>query len=156
MAGRPKKLLLNSNKNYTKEEIIEKERQEAELNKFSKIDVTPPDFLDDIAKEEYKRIIPHMQELPISKLDTGQIAQYCSFYSDFVKASVILEQEDLMIVDDKGNQKVNPAFNVKEKAGIRMQQTANTLGLTIDSRLRIIVPDEKEDDDPFKQFASDD
>ncbi|MGJ5700560.1 phage terminase small subunit P27 family, partial [Staphylococcus chromogenes] len=43
-----------------------------------------------------------------------------------------------------------------EKAGIRMQQTANTLGLTIDSRLRIIVPDEKEDDDPFKQFASDD
>ncbi|EKA2860100.1 phage terminase small subunit P27 family, partial [Staphylococcus pseudintermedius] len=32
MAGRPKKLLLNSNKNYTKEEIIEKERQEAELN----------------------------------------------------------------------------------------------------------------------------
>ncbi|MCO4357304.1 phage terminase small subunit P27 family [Staphylococcus agnetis] len=156
MAGRPKKLLLNSNKNYTKEEIIEKERQEAELNKFSKIDVTPPDFLDDIAKEEYKRIIPHMQELPISKLDTGQIAQYCSFYSDFVKASVILEQEDLMIVDDKGNQKVNPAFNVKEKAGIRMQQTANTLGLTIDSRLRIIVPEEKEDDDPFKQFASDD
>lgn len=156
MAGRPKKLLLNSNKNYTKEEIIEKERQEAELNKFSKIDVTPPDFLDDIAKEEYKRIIPHMQELPISKLDTGQIAQYCSFYSDFVKASVILEQEDIMIVDDKGNQKVNPAFNVKEKAGIRMQQTANTLGLTIDSRLRIIVPEEKEDDDPFKQFASDD
>ena len=156
MAGRPKKLLLNSNKNYTKEEIIEKERQEAELNKFSKIDATPPDFLDDIAKEDYKRIIPHMQELPISKLDTGQIAQYCSFYSDFVKASVILEQEDIMIVDDKGNQKVNPAFNVKEKAGIRMQQTANTLGLTIDSRLRIIVPDEKEDDDPFKQFASDD
>ncbi|MCE5153275.1 phage terminase small subunit P27 family [Staphylococcus hyicus] len=156
MAGRPKKLLLNSNKNYTKEEIIEKERQEAELSKFSKIDVNPPEFLDDIAKEEYKRIIPHMQELPISKLDTGQIAQYCSFYSDFVKASVILEQEDLMIVDDKGNQKVNPAFNVKEKAGIRMQQTANTLGLTIDSRLRIIVPEEKEDDDPFKQFASDD
>ncbi|WP_105989088.1 phage terminase small subunit P27 family [Staphylococcus agnetis] len=156
MAGRPKKLLLNSNKNYTKEQIIEKERQEAELNKFSKIDVNPPEFLDDIAKEEYKRIIPHMQELPISKLDTGQIAQYCSFYSDFVKASVILEQEDLMIADDKGNQKVNPAFNVKEKAGIRMQQTANTLGLTIDSRLRIIVPEEKEDDDPFKQFASDD
>ncbi|PKR04096.1 phage terminase small subunit P27 family, partial [Staphylococcus aureus] len=27
MAGRPKKLLSNSNKNYTKEEIIEKERQ---------------------------------------------------------------------------------------------------------------------------------
>ncbi|MEB7825579.1 phage terminase small subunit P27 family [Staphylococcus chromogenes] len=156
MAGRPKKLLLNSNKNYTKEEIIEKERQETELNKFSKIDVTPPDFLDDIAKEEYKRIIPHMQELPISKLDTGQIAQYCSFYSDFVKASLILERENLMLEDDKGNQKVNPAFNVKEKAGIRMQQTANTLGLTIDSRLRIIVPGEKEDDDPFKEFASDD
>ncbi|HDF6288165.1 TPA: P27 family phage terminase small subunit, partial [Staphylococcus aureus] len=50
----------------------------------------------------------------------------------------------------------NPAFNVKEKAGIRMQQTANTLGLTIDSRLRIMVPEEKEDDDPYMKFASDD
>lgn len=51
--------------------------------------------------------------------------------------------------------KINPAFNVKEKAGIRMQQTANTLGLTIDSRLRIVVPEEEEEDDPFAQFASD-
>ena len=36
MAGRPRKLLHNSKKNYTKEEIVEKERQEAQLNKFSK------------------------------------------------------------------------------------------------------------------------
>ncbi|HCG2549266.1 TPA: P27 family phage terminase small subunit, partial [Staphylococcus aureus] len=78
------------------------------------------------------------------------------FYSDFVKASLILEREDLMLEDDRGNKKVNPAFNVKEKAGIRMQQTANTLGLTIDSRLRIMVPEEKEDDDPYMKFASDD
>lgn len=51
MAGRPKKLLSNSNKNYTKEEIIEKERQEVQLNKFSKIDTEPPHFLDEIAKQ---------------------------------------------------------------------------------------------------------
>lgn len=153
MAGRPKKLLSNSNKNYTKEEIIEKERQEAQLNKFSKIDTDPPHFLDEIAKQEYLRILPHMQELPISNLDK---AQYCSFYSDFVKASLILEREDLILEDDKGNQKINPAFNIKEKAGIRMQQTANTLGLTIDSRLRIMVPEEKENDDPYMKFASDD
>lgn len=155
MAGRPKKLLMNSNKNYTKEEIIEKERQETQLSKFSKIDSTPPSFLDEIAREEYLRIIPHMQELPISNLDKGQIAQYCSFYSDFVKASLILEKEELTIEDTRGNMKINPAFNVKEKAGIRMQQTANTLGLTIDSRLRIVVPEEEEEDDPFAQFASD-
>ncbi|HCD5258195.1 TPA: phage terminase small subunit P27 family, partial [Staphylococcus aureus] len=89
-------------------------------------------------------------------LDKAQLAQYCSFYSDFVKASLILEQESLMLEDDRGNQKVNPAFNIKEKAGIRMQQTANTLGLTIDSRLRIMVPEEKENDDPYMKFASDD
>ncbi|HEB2341751.1 TPA: phage terminase small subunit P27 family, partial [Staphylococcus aureus] len=28
-------------------------------------------------------------------------------------------------------------------------------GLTIDSRLRIMIPDEKEDDDPYMEFASD-
>ncbi len=61
-----------------------------------------------------------------------------------------------MLEDDRGNKKVNPAFNVKEKAGIRMQQTANTFGLTIDSRLRIMVPKEKEDDDTYMKFARDD
>ncbi|EGQ0302294.1 phage terminase small subunit P27 family [Staphylococcus pseudintermedius] len=155
MAGRPKKLLLNSNKNYTKEEIIEKERQEAELDKFSKISSEPPEFLDEIAKEEYRRIIPHMQELPISTLDQAQIAQYCSFYSDFVQASRLITKTGGVVIETEKGSKVNPAFTAKEKAGTRMQQAANTLGLTIDSRLRIVVPEEKEDDDPFKQFVSD-
>lgn len=155
MAGRPKKLLHNSNKNYTKEEILQKEKEEAELSKFSKIDVEPPDFLDHIAKAEYRRVVPHMQELPISNLDKAQLAQYCSFYSDFVKASNTLKVQGLLVEDDKGNVKTNAAFNVKEKSAIRMQQAANTLGLTIDSRLRIVVPNEKEDDDPFAKFVSD-
>ena len=83
-----------------------------------------------------------MQELPISNLDKAQLAQYCSFYSDFVKASLILEREDLMLEDDRGNKRSIQRSTLK-KAGIRMQQTANTLGLTIDSRLRIMVPEEK-------------
>lgn len=157
MAGRPRKLLHNSKKNYTKEEIVEKERQEAQLNKFSKIDSHPPDFLDDIAKEEYLRILPYMQELPISNLDKAQLSQYCSFYSDFVRASLHLEATGGVVIEGaNGESKVNPAFTAKEKAGTRMQQVANTLGLTIDSRLRIVVPEEKEDDDPFKEFVSDD
>lgn len=124
MAGRPKKLLLNSNKNYTKEEIIEKERQEAELDKFSKISSEPPEFLDEIAKEEYRRIIPHMQELPISTLDQAQIAQYCSFYSDFVQASELITKTGGVVIETEKGSKVNPAFTAKEKAG--------TLDLTVD------------------------
>ncbi len=72
-----------------------------------------------------------MQELPISNLDKAQLAQYCSFYSDFVKASLILEREDLILEDDKGNQKVNPAFNIRKKRVFDLQQTANTLGILL-------------------------
>lgn len=156
MAGRPKKLLNNSTRNNTKKEILEKEKQEAELSKFSKIDSEPPDFLDDIAKEEYRRVIPYMQELPISNLDQAQLAQYCSFYSDFVQASELITRTGGVVIDTDKGPKVNPAFTAKEKAGTRMQQAANTLGLTIDSRLRIVVPEDKKDDDPFKEFVSDD
>ncbi|EGQ3418810.1 phage terminase small subunit P27 family [Staphylococcus pseudintermedius] len=156
MVGRPKKLLNNSTKNYTKEEILEKERKEAELNKFSKIDREPPDFLDEIAKKEYERVIPYMLELPISNLDQAQLAQYCSFYSDFVQASKMVDETGGVVIETERGLRVNPAFKAKESAGTRMQQCANTLGLTIDSRLRIVVPEEKEDDDPMKQFVSDD
>ncbi|RYS18807.1 phage terminase small subunit P27 family [Staphylococcus pseudintermedius] len=144
---------MNFIKNYPKEEIIEKERQETELDKFYKISREQPEFLDEIAKEEYRRIIPHMQELPISTLDQAQIAQYCSFYSDFVQASRLITKTGGVVIEAGKGSKVNPAFTAKEKAGTRMQQAANTLGLTIDSRLRIVVPEENEDDDPFKHFV---
>ena len=56
-----------------------------------------------------------MQELPISNLDKAQLAQYCSFYSDFVKASLILEREDLMLEDDRGNKRSIQRSTLKKK-----------------------------------------
>lgn len=154
--GRPKKLTENTSKNFTKEELLEREQAEARLSEFKTDQLAPPEYLDEIATEEYNRILPQLLDLPISNLDYAQIAAYCGFYSDFVKASIECNKEGLIIADDKGNPKLSPAFNAKEKASIRMERTASTLGLTVDSRLKILTPKKEENKDPFSKFASDD
>lgn len=149
--ARPKKLSSNTTKNWTKEELLEKKKAEETLEKLDKIDIKPPTFLDSTAKKEFKRIMPYLKQLPISNLDLAQIVSYCSFYSDLVNS--IKEIKAKGLYDEDGN--INDAFKVKEKASIRIQQIANTIGMTVDSRLRIIPPGDDEEDDPYAKFESD-
>lgn len=150
--ARPKKLVENTSKNWTKEELLEKQKSEEKLNKFDKIDVKVPSFLDNEGKKEFKRIMPYLKQLPISNLDMAQIVSYCSFYSDLINSIKQIKREGLY--DDDGC--INDAFKVKEKASIRIQQIANTLGMTIDSRMRIVTPDKEDEEDPYAKFAGGD
>lgn len=150
--GRPRTLVSNSKKNYTKEEIAQREKEEALLNEFPKIPVTPPKHLKGIAKKEYERIQPSLSMLPIADLDLGQVVAYCEFYQDFIEASEEVKKEGMIVLAMNGDTKINPAFNAKEKAHQRMQSIARTIGMTVDSRLKIITPKVEEKSDEFDEF----
>lgn len=155
--GRRRKLSTNTTGNFTKEEIEEKKEAEEKLSQFNPIPDEPPTWLDKPGKEEYLRIIDSLKELPIADLDYNQVAAYCGFYSDFIKASRRVAREGAVIKTSTGATKINPAFNVKKEAHTRMQSIASTIGMTIDSRLKIVAPKiNVEPDDPFKELMEDD
>lgn len=148
--GRKRKLTENTKKNFTTAEKEERKRAEEKLEQFNPIPDEAPSWLNKEGKAEYDRIIGSLKELPIADLDYTQVAAYCSFYQDFVKATRKLNREPPVITAANGSKKINPAFNIKKEAQMRMQSIAATLGMTIDSRLKIVAPNKDESaDDPL-------
>lgn len=145
-----KHVLTGSNKsNFSKAELQARLDKEAALNTFERLSIMPPTWLDDNSKREYKRIVPLLEKLPIASLDQTLVTLYCQFYSMFLEASNDLKDRGL--IDVEAN-RANPAFNAMVKASSEIRLIASQLGMTIDSRMKIVVPEPKEVHDPFKDM----
>lgn len=151
MAKTPK-LLSQTKKNYTKEEIEKKEQAEMSMNELETIQVTPPSWLNKQAKAEYRRIIPLLQQLPIASLDLAMVSSYCQAYADYQEATKELTKNDSVEYTERGS-KVSPWHTIKRDSFNIMNSIAPKLGLTIDGRLKIFTPknNKKKDDDVMVQ-----
>lgn len=153
--GRPRKLTDNVKGNITNAEKEERLKSEEQLENFTPISLTPPDWMDDIAKEEYQRIVPLLKELPIAAVDLGLVTSYCISYSDLVRASEALKEEEDIIKTANGT-KMNQYHTIRRNAMDKINSIAPKLGMTIDSRLKIVVPKKEEKNDPFKELMNSD
>lgn len=142
MAGRKPKLNAAKLGNRTKEELEEAEMRENGLKKFEKIDVdyVPPD-LSDNAKKEWQRIIPLLQELPIAELDFTLIKKYCELVDINDDAYRYIQVNGYI---DPDTNKKSGTFMVYMESMKELRSICGSLGLTIDSRLRLVVPSESE------------
>ena len=152
--GRNRKLTENSKKNLTNEEKAARQAAEQSISYLTPIDVTPPDWLDEIAQNEYLRIVPLLKELPIASLDYSLVNSYCTAYSDMVRASERLKEEDDIIETAHGT-KLNQNHVIRREAFKVINSVAPKLGMTIDSRLKIFTPKQEEEKDPFEEFKND-
>jgi P27 family predicted phage terminase small subunit len=148
-------------KNFTKEELAERRAAEKALEDFKPITLTPPSHLDSVAKKEFRRIIPLLKQLPIADLDLAMVTNYCQMYSACVEFDKEMNKNGRIIIsyDDDGveyERKINPAFNARLKASAELRSTCSQLGMTIDSRLKIVVPKTEEKYDPFAELMNDD
>lgn len=151
--GKPQKLLSQSSKNYTLEEKERKQQAEESLNNLTPLDENPPEWLSDLAQEEYRRIYPLLQELPVASLDLGLVTAYCQAYSDYIEATTALQGEP-SVISNKNGSRLNPLHTIKRDSFSIMNSITPKLGMSIDSRLKIFTPkdDKKEDDDPMARF----
>lgn len=86
--GRKYKVLSQSNGNLTK--IQQEAKVQAEFNSadgLPELQKTPPNHLDPVAKNEYKRIINSLGKLPLRNLDRVELEAYCSWYSIYKSES---------------------------------------------------------------------
>lgn len=148
--GRPRKLIDNTLGNRTLKEIEVRKDAEQRMTELISIDTEPPEHLDDIAQAEYRRIVPLLQELPIAALDYAQVSSYCQFYSNWMQATAQMKNQDMVITTAHGVRQ-NPLITIQRDAHASMQSIAQKLGMTIDSRLKIMTPrKEEQKHDPFK------
>ena len=120
-------------KDYVARKLAEQET----LNNYDQLNADNiPSDLGYYGKKEWKRIIPLLKQLPIAELDRELIETYCMLHEvrkRFLKGDSDIKYSEFL-------------STVKE-----LRMIANQLGMTMNSRLQLAVPDDdKEEDEILK------
>lgn len=147
--ARPRKTLAQQQSRRTTEVQEELKATEEKLNELTPLQNEPPEHLDDLAKEEYYRITELLVELPIADLDLSLVVAYCQTYSNYIQATKHINKHGLVTETERGT-KLSSYYTVQRDCTDRLISLSNKLGLSIDSRMKIMTPkNEVKEDDPF-------
>lgn len=134
--ARPKKplALKSETSNLTKEQKEEKKRTEQLVKTGSEQLNKPPSWLRNaVAKKEWNRLLKEFDKMEIlSNLDYNNLGMYCNSFSSLVE--ITEEMKGKKFADGIA---ANPLVNVQLKYSEELRRYASTLGLTIDSRLKM-------------------
>ncbi|MFS1519691.1 phage terminase small subunit P27 family [Bacillus sp. SCS-151] len=163
MSGRNKQPLAvvqgKGKKHLTKAEIKERKEQEKAIKGYTD-NIEPPAYLTAAQKKEFNRIANELVRIEIlSNLDVDHLARYIDSKSEHEKISKELRKMKPTIrVDTEGGSEI-----VHNESYIKLRKTKNLLfnecrsaatdlGLTITSRLKLVIPT-KEKEKPESKFA---
>ena len=150
-----RKMLSQQKTRRTKEVQEELKGAEEAMGKLKPITKTAPDWLDDYAVEEWDRIMPLVEDLKVKELDRGLLATYCQTYSNYKNATLKLKEQGLVIETERGT-KLSSYYTVQRDSVNTMNSICPKLGLTVESRLKILAPtDNKDSTDPFEDLMND-
>lgn len=133
-------------KHLTKAEIEKRRATEIERKTDA---IFPPDFLNFAQKKEFTRLAEELDDIGImSNLDCNTLAMYVVGVDRFKLLNKKLNDPEIA-EDIFEYEKV---FNLWDKSVKQCQSLAKSLGLTIDSRCKLIVP-KREESKPINKFA---
>lgn len=152
MAGRKRKL--NTSKNESNEEKLQREMIKNKLEEYESIQLTPSRHLSPKAKAEYRRIRPLLEELPIAALDKTMIESYCTLYAIYLELEADINEQGEMVTTYYADgqvkeRKPNPTIHEMLKVIKELKSISSELGMTISSRMRLVSPIIDEKNDPF-------
>src|SRR5699024_11224788 len=107
-----KKLLSQQKSRLTTEAQETKRSTEEALQQLTKLAPEPPEWLDDIATDEWHKIHPLLEELPVASLDLMLVSTYCQAYSDYINATKRMNNSDVIIETERGT-KLNQNHTIK-------------------------------------------
>lgn len=151
MAGRPRKHSTQINSHKTKAEMLKKEEEEELAGDFRGLALKVPDWIDSDAQKEYRRVAPMLKKLNITALDRQVLIDYCIAVSTLKKAIVVVDAQGILMPDGRKN----PAVNVMLDMQKEIRANASSLGMTLDSRMKLVKPEDKSDDDDEYASAGD-
>ena len=138
---------------WTKNQLADREDVDDALrNTYEPIDSNVPEELHGYARKEWEKIVPLLKkQTPASNLDRSQLINYCVLAQTVHTCQKYILKDGLCVTTTQGTKKVNPYFNMQDKAIKNMRAIANDFGLNISSRAKIENQKVKQQDpeDPF-------
>lgn len=84
------------------------------------------------------------------------LAVYCDAYSNYLKASKAIQEHGTTVEHTNAtgntNTVVSPHVQVQTKYAELIRKQSTELGLTINSRLKLVVPETKIEENKFSEF----
>lgn len=98
-----------------------------------------PIWLDPEAVAEWNRVVPVLTNMGLLKaIDMASLAAYCECWARFKNASLIVQQEGMVLHDDKqGRAQRHPALLTVEAASKELRSWAQQFGLTPSAEARL-------------------
>ena len=95
--------------------------------------------------------------MPVASLDLMLVSTYCQAYSDYINATKRMNNSDVVIVTERGT-KLNENHRIKRDSLSQLNSIAPKLGLTVESRLKILDPSKEKTNDKsvYEMFGIDD
>lgn len=118
---------------------------------------SPPSRLTPFSKKLWTLVVDELDDKNLlTILDSSLLEEYVTQVDLSVQADALLQKHGLVIEDDKGNLKKNPAVDIKNNAAKNIKSIGSTLGLDPMSRaamLSDVEPDDEESaDDEINRF----
>ena len=129
----PRKDIDAQTRHNTQEEIQRKQLEKDAVWVGDEQMDNPPEWLrDKIAVAEWHRLVTEFRKKQlVSNLDYNNLGGYCNAFSTYVEIVNDLKEDDIL----PGTQP-NPLISLQLKYSEEMRKFANTLGLTVQSRLQ--------------------
>ena len=108
-----------------------------------------PEWMDEVAKTEWFRIVPELKKMGLlTSIDGAALEAYCAAYSRFVKAEQFIAKHGTVFKTPSGYIQQVPQVSIANNSMKVMRAFIQEFGLTPSSRARMTLP-ERDDDDPF-------
>lgn len=144
-------VLAKGKKHLTKEEIKERKSQELQIDL---VNINTPEYLTSSQKREFEILSEKLQHIKImTELDEETLARYIITNDEYKKIDKRLQRS---INSKKFNiEKITEIQKVHDKLLKQVRGLASDLGLTITSRMKIVVPkgEEKPKENKFSKFV---
>ena len=112
-----------------------------------------PDWFDEVAQAEWKRITPILAKMRILKqTDMAQLAVYCEAWGEFMLCTAAIEEEGMTHTTANGNIIQHPLVGIKNKATERINRLAAKFGLDPSSWSTMEVPEQPPESEKSKYF----
>lgn len=162
----PVSLILAKGKSHHITQKIEEERRRSELPVIAD-NINPPDFLNDDEKAKFRQIADILNELGImSDLDCDVLGRYIKSQSDWETYSNFVDEVQSLLKGAFSDRDYDMIANytsllskyegLRAKAFSQCQTCASSLGLTITSRCKIVMPQKAEipKENKFNEYIS--
>lgn len=157
LAGRPRKKVELSTGKIGKDKIKSRKEIEEKL-RLERNELLVPEWMneDPIAKGEFLRVVKEAGKINLlDNLDLSVVAIYAKAYSNYVKATIIIDKDGMTVLDSNAVEKVSPYVTAQEKYVKQIFSCSTKLGLATTDRLKLVVPTNTENEvNKFLKYLS--